>query len=37
MIDQIKVVMARSETLAQDFIGASALVALLLAGLYLPF
>lgn len=36
MMKQIKIVIARSDTLAQDFAGAMALVVLLLAGLYFP-
>jgi len=36
MLKQVMVVINRSDTLAQDFIGAAALVVLLMAGLYLP-
>ncbi|SFP48104.1 hypothetical protein SAMN04488047_10745 [Tranquillimonas alkanivorans] len=35
MIYQVKAAL-RSDTLAQDFVGAAALVVMLLAGLYLP-
>lgn len=36
MLRQIHVVMRRCDTLAADFAGATALAALLLAGLYAP-
>lgn len=36
MIHQMKAVIDRSDTLAQDFVGAAALVVMLLAGLHLP-
>ncbi len=36
MLQQIVSVLKRSETLMQDFAGASALAVLLVAGLYLP-
>lgn len=36
MLRQIKVIMRRCDTLAADFAGATALAALLVAGLYAP-
>lgn len=36
MLRQIRRAVTRSDTLAQDFVGAFALVVLLMAGLYLP-
>jgi hypothetical protein len=36
MLKQIERIIARSDTLVQDFAGAFALAVLLLAGLYLP-
>lgn len=36
MVSQIREVLRRSDTLGADFIGASALVLLLIAGLWLP-
>ncbi len=36
MFEEIVAVMSRSDTLVQDFAGASALFVLLMAGLYLP-